>query len=197
MPVGKSPAGYVAAIQWENATLTNVNKPVAVGSVDMMALSLSTSSYNDYSLLDINVIYQPGLEHSINSTLPPPIALESSLHLCIQTFNTTVINSVTTTTLVSHELLNTTLIKDSTGNATSFFNGSTFGVTKDALQFFQNYLSPKLSDYCSFVVNGTEKWNYCYSQAAGAFLQSFKYESDPLTAAKAVTENMAISLTNR
>lgn len=185
----------------ENATLSVIHNTTFREYVDITILEVSNNYYGS-SLLGFNILYQPGVADSINSTLPPPIALQSSLDLCIQTYNTSVIDSKTSTQLISCEILNSTVIEAAAGYSTFVVSGTSFGISPDAALGWSGFLSGSLSDSCSLLVgtlNGTNPLNnstFCGTSSGNAFLRSMENGTDYVASTNALMENLASSLTN-
>lgn len=180
------------------ASMTNVQEDDISEDVNMPILSISTGFYSNYSLVDINILYQPGIETSINLTLPLPVAIRSSLKLCVQKFNTTVFDSNTTTEQVSSKSFD--LSDTEYTNFTFFENGTTFGWDTLTLSYFKGFFIDNIPDWCSFIVFSADSFSYltsCHSTAASTIFKKFNTTKDPVSAVNSVMENVAISLTNR
>lgn len=181
--------------------------PLIFGNVSLPMLTISTGVYYDDSLVDINILYQPGLQ--INSTLPPPIALRSSLQFCIQTYNTTVSSSISTTELVSSQILNTTLLNNPPGNTspanrTFLVNDTTFTISYSTFVNFQNLLLASNSDLCTLLVSPTStnaqensENFYCFTSVGESFFEYLQNATVPILGINALMQNVATSLTNR
>lgn len=186
----------------ENAMLCDVAEDLLATKTDLSFLTLSTGFYSDFSLTDINLLYQPGIENSIKSALPPPVALQSSLQLCVQSYNTTVTDGKTSTRVVSHELLNVTSLLESQDIARFSVNGTDFGISTTELKLFRNLAASYFTDWCTFILGLQNTTNFeedaaCYSTVGEGFLTSILNATDILSAVNSIVENVAISVTNR
>lgn len=191
-----------------NASLTNAFPDISIFPPPMKILSLEPSydSSSSNSVGTIYLMYQPGF--LANSTLPSPVAFELNLNLCLHKYNTTVINGVTNTTILSSQNLETHVTKifserDATtdymvNNSYISIGGMTFGTSDLSIMALSQTIAALLSS-CYFVVDQANEEDYavyCDFTLGFSFIQNLLNTTNPLSAITTQWENMAISMTN-
>lgn len=192
-----------------NATLTNLQPDLwdpTRSEVNMQMLSLNTRFNNDTSLVDNIIIYQPIPTDRNWTNFPAPIALQSSVQLCVHTYNTTVAGGNTTTEIVSSELFNSSLIAEAPGGIAKLsVNGSTFGVHSDIFKLWLETGAPIAPDACYYVTGPNSPANFstsqsqigCLSTTGAAFNIQLQDSTDPVSSTNTLMKNIAISFSNR
>lgn len=199
-----------------NITLSNV---VPLQGEGMQFLTLTpildtVKSRLGTSFVGAYLMYQPGVKESINSSLANPIAYGLNFELCVQTYNTTVLNGVTTTVLTSTQpfYLNVTeelVLGDGKGSGfdvkgsnltTVSVGGMNFSVSLAVFEAITGTSVGFVSDRCfsrpSEAVNVLGTY-FCASidSIAQSFLNS-PNSLDPLSLMENITNNVATSMTN-
>lgn len=164
------------------------------------------------TFLTAYLLYQADIGSSINSTLVSPVAYGLSLGLCVQKYNTTVVDGITTTSVVSSQsleqgdldyiLTNRTIVPGVISNRS--VDGFVFGAVQDAvadmappaIAFFQDscyQISFNASNENFVEVN--ENNEYCLFGLGQDFLSALQ-SSDPLSSVEGLMRNFATSMTN-
>lgn len=197
-----------------NPALSNAAplNPLSLGAGMQILTLTSGPGTSKSSIITSYIVYQPHLKSSINSTLVRPVAYGLTLDLCVQKYNTTVSNGVTSTSVVwSQPLGNATLdtelpdlVFEGFGNSTSLaIDGFNFAITGQGIAdlaasiggFFMDNCYQLLSKSRGDVSGMNQDGQYCTFGVAQDFLNSVQ-SSNPLSALDGLMQNYAISITN-
>lgn len=197
-----------------NASLSNAVPLDPAGfPLGMNVFSLvSGSGALDSTFLTTYLLYQPDIESSINSSLARPVAYELSLGLCVQKYDTVVIDGITTTSIVSSQpleldhldylLTNETIIPGDMKTMT--VDGFDFGAVQYAVDNMAVPAMGYFTDSCyqiSFnasnenLIQVNENNEYCLLGLGQEFLAALQ-TSDPLSSIEGLMQSFATSLTN-
>lgn len=194
-----------------NATLSNLQLVNDPEGMQYVTITSSPGSSN-FSFLDAYLMYQPGLQESINSTLASPVAYGISFGLCVQTYNTTVSGGNASTSIISSQLFDSNMTEtvssplvyalEGPSSALVSISGVDFGFTEDAVVSLTLMLASSFEDDCFWYLNKTQDIQsdfepFCTSSGDwGSIFLTALETSDPFSVTKRLTQNIATSLSN-
>lgn len=176
-----------------NSSLSNYQP--SLDGLEVLALNSVLGTSNS-SFAGASLIYQPNFRDSINSTIPSPIAYQIDFELCIQTYNTTVINGIPYTSVIFSQPFNSDMVEtpimpdggfNINGSNTTMqaFSGFEFGLDQNAFSALTDMMVDVfLNGQCFLPLDPVDAIINTYVCAGDPFAEAFLIgtnSSDPFS----------------